>query len=495
MGRLDQETQIRNSDSYDDTITAGPGMESPASADQHIQFDLNALRSQVLRLLDPQKLTGTADWFVDVGAALNNFGLRQIHDKKFAFRSLITPGTTDFILGQVEIHSVDTVAEGAGLDNNDYFIFYDAPYNAYYVWYDVAGGGTDPAPTPPGSVSYTGIQVAIAAAETANNVASLTQTAIQGSSAQVTVGLASGNQLTITNKYPAAVTDAADGANPTTFTIGTDQQGADASDAGVLIDASMIIGGSGTIAVGPSSGEEGGYIAANEANFTIAGTLGVGLSQAVDSDSLLLNKVDILDDLTNEPPEDGGVTVFGLLQTVTGTADGAAITPASSENLQISFVKIEPVTDVLTSVSLPEGYYHFSLTRQRCFYSLPRGSLISGIGKLPDEISPGESNVPRLPFRHFDVGGLVLATDPLNIQSGVFVTAGATAVFATYGTPILPSSAAEFRDDARVKIWRNGNLQSKGTGKDVVYVGPTQISFSKNLKPGDEIVIESPSVF
>ncbi len=366
MALLDQETQVRNSDDYDDTIAAGSGLESPAAANQNILFDLNAARSQIRRIIDPQGLAGTTDWFVDIATALDNFGLRQIHDKKFVFLS--------------------------PLDGNN------------------------------------------------------------------------------------------------SFTLG-------ASASGVLIDAALIAGGAGTIAVGPSSTEDGGYLAASEANFTIAGTLGVGLSTANSAAAVVLNRVDILVDGTNDPPLDGGVQVFGLLQALTGTADGTSIAPAASENLQLSFVKIDPGTDAITAVSLGIDTYQFRLPLNQCFFNLDRGALITG-GILPDVIDPG-SVVARLPFRHFDVtiGGGVAALDPLQIQTGVFTTAGATTVFASFGTPILPTTADQFRDDNRVKIWRNGNFQSKGTGKDVQFVSTTQLSFTKKVKNGDEIVIESPSSF
>lgn len=365
MGKLQQETQIHNSCVYDDTVASGSGMESPVGADQNIQFDLNSIRSQLRRVIDAVGVdASTDDWF---DAPLNNFGLRQVHDKKFVFRSPITPGTTDFTLG--------------------------------------------------------------------------------------------------------------------------------ASAAGVLVDASLLVGGAGTIAVGPSSTNEGGYVAADEANFTVAGALGVGLSTALDSDGILLNKVDLIDAATNEAPSDGGVSVFGLLHVVTGTADGTSVAAAASENIQISFVKIDATTDAITSVSLPAGSYSFGLPRQRCFFSLTRGAIISGVDGLPDAIGP-ESTAFRLPHRHIDVTGtLPAANDPLNIQTGVFTTAGAQTIFSTFGTPALPSTANDFRDDTRVKVFRNGNLQSKGVGKEVQWVSTTQLSFAVALKAGDEIYIESPSTF
>ena len=366
MGQLDQETQIRHSDVYDDTLPAGAGLESPVSADQNILFDLNALRSRILDIIDPQSQAGTADWFVDIATALDNFGLRQIHDKKFVF------------LSPLDANNSFTLGAGAG---------------------------------------------------------------------------------------------------------------------GVLVSSAMVAGGAGTIAVGPSSVEDGGYQAAAEANFTIAGTLGVGLSTAASVAGVVLNRVDIFTGADNDPVLDSGSQVFGLLHALNGTADGTSIAAAASENLQLSFVKIDPATDAIVAVTVPAGTYQFRLPLTQCFYSLDRGALLSG-GLLPDVIDPGAATA-RLPFRHFDVtiSGGAAAGDPLHVQTGVFTTAGATTVFSSFGTPVLPATANEFRDDNRVKVWRNGNLQSKGTGKNVVWVSTTQLSFSSKVKEDDEIVIESLSSF
>jgi hypothetical protein len=371
MPKLEQETQLRSSRTYDDTLAAGASLETPAVANQNAEWDLNAIRSQVRRIIDPAGLVGTADWFVDLATALDGFGLRQIHDKKLALRSPITPGTNDFTLG------------GAA--------------------------------------------------------------------------------------------------------------------AGVLVNAGMLVGGSGLIGVGPSSVIEGAYLSAAEANFTIAGTLGVGLSTAFSGQGILLNKVDIIDDATNEPPSDAGTTVFGLLQALTGTSDGAAVAGGGSENLQISFVKIDPATDNIVSVNLAAGTYHFGLVIQQCFYALDKGSILSGADTLPDAIGPSQTPV-RLPWREIDiVSATIAANDPMNVATAVFTGAGAQTIFGSFGTPALPASGAEFRDDARVKIWRNGNLQSKGAGaadnRDCYWVSATQLAFESILRVNEIIMIESPASF
>ena len=274
-----------------------------------------------------------------------------------------------------------------------------------------------------------------------------------------------------------------------------------ASASGVLADATMFPGGAGIIAVGPASNADAGYQAADEANFTVAGVLGVGLSTVYDTDGVLLNIVSLLDDATNDHPETAaGEQIFGLLQCLNGTSDGAAIAGAGSENLQMSFAYYDKATDVITGTTLGAGAYHFAPVRLRNFYSLNRGSLISG-GALPSIIDPGAS-APRLPFKEFDitVGAAIAANDPLDINTGSFVGAGArTTLIASYGTIALPATGAEFQTDERIRVYRNGQLLSKGPGagtpRDAYWVSSTQIAWSTQIRQNETLYLRMPSAY
>jgi hypothetical protein len=335
--------------------------------------------------------------------------------------------------------------------------------------------------------------VAITTGDTAATVASLTNTAINASVARTTAGVVT-DTITLTNDDPGNVTDTANGASSPGFTIGVTQQGTNSTAQAVVISSAKIAGGSGIIAVGPSSTQNNAYVAATEASFTIAGTAGAGTSVAASGLSVTLNAVDLMQEATDDPPLDGGARVFGLLQALSGTADGTAIAGPGSENLQISFVKIHPDTNSITAVTLPAGDYEFQLPYQQSFQGLDRGALLSG-GVLPDVIDPSASSVPRLPFRQFNVTSGAAAGETFNIQTGVFSGTGTSTVFASFSTPILPATAAQFRDDNRVKVWRNGNLQSKGAGEDITWISTTQISFTDKVKTGDRIVVESLASF
>lgn len=95
MTQIRQETQILNSDLYDDTVGAGATLES---APVSIEGDLNGLRSQLKRILNADS---AGDWFEDIdtvtsiGSAKKR-GLQQIavevddiEEHRFLFRSAV----------------------------------------------------------------------------------------------------------------------------------------------------------------------------------------------------------------------------------------------------------------------------------------------------------------------------------------------------------------------------------------------------------------------
>lgn len=86
-----QDTQVRNSDAYDDTLAAGVTLESGST---EIERDLNALRSQTKRAIYADS---AGDWYADIPtvngkkraiSALNT-DLDDIEEKKFLFRAQI----------------------------------------------------------------------------------------------------------------------------------------------------------------------------------------------------------------------------------------------------------------------------------------------------------------------------------------------------------------------------------------------------------------------
>lgn len=105
---------------------------------------------------------------------------------------------------------------------DSYFTFSSASdATDYYIWYNVNGEGTDPA-----VASTTGVEVAIDATDSANDVAAATRAVFLSAplSADFDESGAT-NEVVFRNKLIGTTTDAADGAAATGFTIAVDVQG------------------------------------------------------------------------------------------------------------------------------------------------------------------------------------------------------------------------------------------------------------------------------
>jgi len=96
-------------------------------------------------------------------------------------------------------------------------------------------------------------------------------------------------------------------------------------------------------------------------------------------------------------------------------------------------------------------------------------------------------------------GTLPAAADPMNVNTGIFVTAGAQTVLEPGGSLLLPPNTTLFQDDARVRIFRNGVNQNKGpiAGADtlVYWVSTTTLAFTFKLKKNDIILVETPESY
>ncbi len=116
-------------------------------------------------------------------------------------------------------------------------------------------------------------------------------------------------------------------------------------------------------------------------------------------------------------------------------------------------------------------------------------------------VSAGGGVASQLPFNEFDVSSSPRpsANDPFTITTGSFDTAGAQTPVSSDGTVILPVSGALFISDSRIKIYRNGVLQSKGAdsaaNRDIYWVSTTKLAFEVKLRVKDSIVVVTPESF
>lgn len=119
--------------------------------------------------------------------------------------------------GTEAVMSIDAVADVAGSLNNTYFAFATLQNIAFYVWFNVASGGTDPTPTPPAGLSWQPIEVAIATNATAATVAGAVRAAIDA----YTIDVGHGGQPTVGGTIAHIVITNAGGGDVPTISAGT----------------------------------------------------------------------------------------------------------------------------------------------------------------------------------------------------------------------------------------------------------------------------------
>jgi hypothetical protein len=119
-----------------------------------------------------------------------------------------------------QVCTVTTVADVAGALGGTYFLISD-PHATFYVWLDVGGASTDPAP----DADYYGIEVDISSGATAAAVASAIEAALDLATGNWSASVAD-DVVTITALKKGAVVAAID-AGTSGFTVATTTAGAD----------------------------------------------------------------------------------------------------------------------------------------------------------------------------------------------------------------------------------------------------------------------------
>ena len=117
------------------------------------------------------------------------------------------------VTGAAEVQLITTVADVAGSLNNTYF-YINSSMADHYVWFNVGGAGSNPAPLPIAD----GIQVSIPTNANSTTVASAIATALNLLPLEFQAVPAT-NTVTVTNVGSGAVVPAFDGGSPTGFTF------------------------------------------------------------------------------------------------------------------------------------------------------------------------------------------------------------------------------------------------------------------------------------
>lgn len=246
------------------------------------------------------------------------------------------------------------------------------------------------------------------------------------------------------------------------------------------IDDSILAG---NLAVGVSSTTiSGGIIAAlGTQNISTAETTLITNSQGI-----ILNKVDVRDASTNDPIFDtDGRRLYGLLQTIPAVADGTAIEPATTENVKLTLIKIN--TSEVPVAVLYTGTVEFQINKLYSELTLPNIRMNGGLVDMDVISTPGQV------MRKLLITGSFAANETINISTGAGSVAGTAT--ASGATITLPTTETVFNNNANIRVYRNGALQDKGTGNDIVWLSTTTFRTTQEIDIGETLLIEVPSSY
>lgn len=167
-----------------------------------LQVSNDEIKAGYLMLEQPVNWTNLGS-----ATALSSSGAVLVAPVDLCYRAIRMVYSNDNLL----VNTITTVADVATSLNDTYWLLNTSGDN-YYIWYNVDGGGTDPA-----VADRTGIEVAIAEDDTADDVASATRTALSAATEVVVSGAT--DQVITTETVAGTIVPAEDGAAPTGFTF------------------------------------------------------------------------------------------------------------------------------------------------------------------------------------------------------------------------------------------------------------------------------------
>lgn len=327
-----QETQIRQSDLYDDQLAAGSALETAAV---NIEDDLNGLRSQVNRIIN--SVVTANDWFTNItsrGVNALNTDLADIEGKKLLCRSQVL---TDIPTDAQATGTITTIA-GSLLVDGETFVLDDGVNPAVTFEFDDNGSVVPSATLRP--VNFTGAdtadQVRDAIIAAVNTAPVLDITAYNGGAAFVVLwndnGGTAGNQ-TITETVVDAgfiVTGMAGGATGQNWKILIVAQSQAPTEVAAVLAAT-----NGTVVA---------QSALSGASFDDWEATAVTGPNAISPKNLAL----VRDATTGQPIQSSSRDVFALFQYESTGPDGGTFNDVSAGNrAKLSFVRLNAGFDAL----------------------------------------------------------------------------------------------------------------------------------------------------
>lgn len=329
-----QDTQVRKSDSYNDAVAFGETMETGSV---NIEDDLNALRSQVNRLIR----YSSGNWYDDIptinskqrGVYELNTDLDDLEEKSILCGVQVLTNVT--IPASADASGSMTAIAKASLVDGETFTLDDGINTATVFEFDVAGDGVGGGNTQVNvSTDTTDVEVASRMVSAINGVGStllLSADNSGGTVATVTITHTRGGSVGNVTTWDDTVTNAG-------FLVTQPTGGA--GDVVVLDDSSNETPAL-TAAIGTGLGAVVAVLSTDVGNW--ASDLVNGANAVTPK-----NLVRIRDATTKDVLMDGDQVIYGLLQAESGVVQDDAFNDTDKQ-VQISFVIQDPSTDTLVA--------------------------------------------------------------------------------------------------------------------------------------------------
>lgn len=334
-----QDTQIRNSDVYDDQLASGVALETAAT---HVEDDLNGLRSQVNRIIN-STVSGN-DWYAAItsrGVNALNTDLLDLEGKKLLCRDQVL---TDIPVDAQATGTITTIA-GSLLVDGETFVLNDGVNPAVTFEFDDNGSVVPTSTLRP--VNFTGAdtadQVRDAIIAAVNTAPVLNITAYNGGPAFVILwndaGGTLGNQV-----ITETVVDAG-------FVVTGMAGGATGQNWKILIVAQLQAPTQVAAVLAATNGTVVGQSALSGPGFDVWEATAVAGPNAISPKNLAL----VRDALTGQPIQSSSRDVFALFQYESTGPDGGTFNDTSGGNrAKLSFVRLNAGFDALEAVPVAD---------------------------------------------------------------------------------------------------------------------------------------------
>lgn len=370
-----QETQVRNSDAYDDTVT--PSLAAYETNPTNLQEDLTNVRSQLQNIINRNGASFPAgDWYSDLtapgtfeggikrGVDKLNLELHELERKRVLVAS--DKFLTDIVVG---VAAIGTLTATANFADTETVTTGSKTYQFQTVLTNVDGN----------------VLIGASASDSLDNLI-----------AAINLGAGSGTlyaAATTANTFVSAAAGAGDTLVATARTAGTGGNSIATTETGANASwgAATLAGGSNTanfVVLSSTQNPNNTTVAVGAVTTrgTVAafhtGTFGTHALDLVSGSSAVTPKniCTVIDSVTHDPILSSGRVIYGLFQVETNT-DAQVLTGVTPNRAQISFVRLNSAGTVLEAVPTADigGFtIHYSVAERKALEDLTEQDFLRG---------------------------------------------------------------------------------------------------------------------